>query len=69
MSTLPDLSTSTMESALRPLEEHLVCDECKRALRERIKNLVVQWSIVKVRLCLLILYTTFSYDKVFQRTI
>ncbi|RDB22782.1 hypothetical protein Hypma_010257 [Hypsizygus marmoreus] len=43
----PDLSTSTMESALRPLEEHLGCDDCKHALRERIKNLVVQWSIVK----------------------
>ncbi|KAF8076327.1 hypothetical protein FPV67DRAFT_410814 [Lyophyllum atratum] len=43
----PDLSTSTMESALRPLEEHLGCDDCKQALRDRIKNLVVQWSIVK----------------------
>lgn len=37
-----------MESALRPLEEHLECDDCKQALRDRIKNLVVQWSIVKV---------------------
>ncbi|GLB33748.1 hypothetical protein LshimejAT787_0106320 [Lyophyllum shimeji] len=43
----PDLSTSTMESALRPLEEHLGCDDCKQALRDRIKTLVIQWSIVK----------------------
>ncbi|TEB30209.1 hypothetical protein FA13DRAFT_576314 [Coprinellus micaceus] len=43
----PDLSTSTMESALRPLAEHLTCEQCQSALRERIKNLVVQWSVVK----------------------
>lgn len=43
----PDLSTSTMESALRPLAEHLTCEQCQTALRERIKNLVVQWSVVK----------------------
>ncbi|KAJ3546166.1 hypothetical protein NMY22_g2162 [Coprinellus aureogranulatus] len=44
----PDLSTSTMESALRPLADHLTCEQCQAALRERIKNLVVQWSVVKV---------------------
>ncbi|KAF8165397.1 hypothetical protein B0H34DRAFT_689047 [Crassisporium funariophilum] len=43
----PDLSTSTMESALRPLAEHLTCDQCQQALRDRIKNLIVQWSVVK----------------------
>jgi hypothetical protein len=43
-----DLSTSTMESALRPLADHLSCSECKAGLNDRIKNLVVQWSIVKV---------------------
>jgi len=43
----PDLSTSTIESALRPLAEHLTCEECQQALKERIKNLIVQWSIVK----------------------
>jgi len=37
-----------MESALRPLAEHLTCEHCQLALRERIKNLVVQWSVVKV---------------------
>lgn len=44
-----DLSTSTMESALRPLAEHLTCEQCQDSLRERIKNLVVQWSVIKVR--------------------
>jgi hypothetical protein len=43
----PDLSTSTMESALRPLADHLTCEQCQTALRDRIKNLVVQWSVVK----------------------
>ncbi|TFY50179.1 hypothetical protein EVJ58_g11154, partial [Rhodofomes roseus] len=43
----PDLSTSTMESALCPLGEHLSCEVCKKNLAERIKQLVVQWSIVK----------------------
>lgn len=43
----PDLSTSAMESALRPLAEHLTCEQCQQALRDRIKNLVVQWSVVK----------------------
>ena len=38
-----------MESALSPLADHLTCDQCQQALQDRIKNLVVQWSIVKVR--------------------
>lgn len=38
-----------MESALRPLSEHLTCELCQQALKDRIKNLIVQWSIVKVR--------------------
>ncbi|KAJ7667965.1 hypothetical protein DFH06DRAFT_1184077 [Mycena polygramma] len=43
----PDMSTNALESALRPLAEHLSCDLCKTALNERVKNLIVQWSIVK----------------------
>ncbi|KZT72512.1 hypothetical protein DAEQUDRAFT_588028 [Daedalea quercina L-15889] len=43
----PDLSTSAMASALCPLSEHLSCEVCKANLAERIKQLVVQWSIVK----------------------
>ncbi|KAJ7626723.1 hypothetical protein B0H17DRAFT_1164359 [Mycena rosella] len=37
----PDMSTITLESALRPLAEHLPCELCKSALNERVKNLVV----------------------------
>lgn len=37
-----------MESALTPLGQHLTCDLCRHALNDRVKNLVVQWSIVKV---------------------
>ncbi|KAF8639758.1 hypothetical protein AX17_001020 [Amanita inopinata Kibby_2008] len=43
----PDLSTSTMESALHPLTEHLACEQCQHVLRDRIKNLIIQWSVVK----------------------
>jgi len=43
----PDLSTSTMESALGPLGEQLSCDLCRKALQDRLKNLIVQWSVVK----------------------
>ncbi|KAI0347108.1 hypothetical protein BDW22DRAFT_1404769 [Trametopsis cervina] len=43
----PDLSTIAMESALGPLGEHLSCEICKSALRERVKQLVVQWTLVK----------------------
>lgn len=43
-----DLSTCSMESALRPLAEHLTCEHCQQSLRDRIKKLVVQWATVKV---------------------
>ncbi|KAK0206465.1 hypothetical protein DFS33DRAFT_1372765 [Desarmillaria ectypa] len=43
----PDLSASTLENALGPLAEHLSCPACKEALTVRVKDLVIQWSIVK----------------------
>ncbi|KAF9247245.1 hypothetical protein BU15DRAFT_84774 [Melanogaster broomeanus] len=43
----PDLSTSTIESALAPLSEQLSCESCRRALQDRLKTLIVQWSVVK----------------------
>ncbi|KAF7313753.1 hypothetical protein HMN09_00532400 [Mycena chlorophos] len=43
----PDMSTPTLESALRPLGEHLTCDLCKTALNDRIKATILQWSVVK----------------------
>ena len=51
-----DLSTSTLESALFPLSDHLACEPCQKALNDRIKNLVKQWSMVKVRLFLSIIH-------------
>lgn len=43
----PDLSASSMESALCPLVDHLSCDLCKTGLQDRIKQLIIQWSVVK----------------------
>ncbi|KAG5639006.1 hypothetical protein H0H81_007914 [Sphagnurus paluster] len=43
----PDLSIGSIEAALRPLEGRLNCPDCKQALRDRIKDLVVEWSIVR----------------------
>ena len=44
----PDLSASSMEAALSPLGDHLSCPLCQTSLRDRIKQLVIQWSVVKV---------------------
>ncbi|KAI0041563.1 hypothetical protein FA95DRAFT_1526398 [Auriscalpium vulgare] len=43
-----DLSTSAIESALRPLGHYLTCDQCRGLLDERIDHLVAKWSLVKV---------------------
>ncbi|KAA1471662.1 hypothetical protein DENSPDRAFT_837701 [Dentipellis sp. KUC8613] len=43
----PDLSTVSMGAALYPLENDLHCEECKRLLRERIGDLVMNWALVK----------------------
>ncbi|KAI9574608.1 hypothetical protein HD554DRAFT_2201596 [Boletus coccyginus] len=48
----PDLSTTTMESALAPLGDQLSCESCRRALQERLKTLLVQWSAVKNQIIL-----------------
>lgn len=39
-----------MESALGPLGDHLSCELCQTTLRDRIKQLIIQWSVVKVRI-------------------
>ena len=51
----PDLSVSSLESALNPLADHLTCDECRKTLRDRIRDVVIQWAQVKVCPGLLIL--------------
>ncbi|KAI0641921.1 hypothetical protein C8Q79DRAFT_1013826 [Trametes meyenii] len=44
----PDVSPSTIQSAFAPLSERLSCAQCKQSLADRVKDVVVQWSIVKV---------------------
>ncbi|KAF9645349.1 hypothetical protein BDM02DRAFT_3131151 [Thelephora ganbajun] len=44
----PDLSTSTISSALGSLQEHLSCQLCRNNLRQRVKQTIVEWSNVKV---------------------
>ncbi|KAJ7158365.1 hypothetical protein C8R43DRAFT_995717 [Mycena crocata] len=43
----PDLSTATLGSALRPLGAHISCDLCKQALNDRVRDVIVQWTVVK----------------------
>jgi len=45
---LSDLSTSAITSALGSLQEHLICPLCKNNLRQRVKQITVEWSNVKV---------------------
>lgn len=44
----PDTSASSIEAALLPLCDHLTCDACKKSLKDRIRDLIVQWAQVKV---------------------
>jgi hypothetical protein len=48
---LKDMSTGMIEAALNPLAENLDCHLCRDSLHARIKDLVIQWSIVKVNEC------------------
>lgn len=43
----PDLSTNAIESALAPLGDQILCELCRKALRDRLKTLIIQWSAVK----------------------
>jgi len=43
----PHTGASTIESALRNLANHLTCEICKLSVRDRVHDLVVQWSTVK----------------------
>jgi hypothetical protein len=64
-----DLSTHAIEAALRPLGDYLSCDQCKQLLRERINNLVGQWSTVKVSVRLWMYPPTFDISRCWQRTV
>ncbi|KAI0675500.1 hypothetical protein C8Q78DRAFT_1074516 [Trametes maxima] len=43
----PDVSPSTIQSAFAPLSKELACDQCRQSLADRVKSVVVQWSVVK----------------------
>ena len=43
-----DLSTSTINLTLGSLQEHLSCQLCLNSLRQRVKQIIVEWSNVKV---------------------
>ncbi|PFH45446.1 hypothetical protein AMATHDRAFT_51658 [Amanita thiersii Skay4041] len=43
----PDLSTHGLQIALDPLTEHLTCELCHQTLRQRIKDVVVQWASLR----------------------
>jgi hypothetical protein len=47
---LPDLSASTLSSAFSSLASTMKCTKCQAELSDRVRNLVLQWSLVKVRL-------------------
>ena len=49
VSGLVDHALSEIEGALCPLADDVPCEDCKKALADRIKQVVVQWSMVKVR--------------------
>ncbi|KAI0315554.1 hypothetical protein OF83DRAFT_1033953, partial [Amylostereum chailletii] len=43
----PGLSASSIELALRPLADELTCRECRSLMSARIKQVQVEWSLVK----------------------
>lgn len=45
-----DHTVRAIEGALCPLADYIPCLECKQALAERVRQVVVQWSLVKARL-------------------
>ncbi|KDR74255.1 hypothetical protein GALMADRAFT_250025 [Galerina marginata CBS 339.88] len=42
-----DLSAHVIQTTLNPLLEHLSCEMCHQAVKDRIKDVVVQWTAVK----------------------
>lgn len=44
----PHIGASTIEAELRNLADHLSCELCKQSLRDRVHDLVEQWSAVRV---------------------
>lgn len=66
-SIFTELSTNTIKYALKPLGEHLSCDICRDALRDRIRDLVVRWSVVRVSIAWLSMSLTHLPNKFLLR--
>lgn len=43
----PDINAQTIRSTLSTLNEHIFCNECRKALHHRIKEVIVHWLEVK----------------------
>ncbi|KII91808.1 hypothetical protein PLICRDRAFT_51932 [Plicaturopsis crispa FD-325 SS-3] len=43
-----DIPTSAIESTLGSLKEKLLCDACRAALADKVKNIVVEWTMMQV---------------------
>jgi len=43
----PDLSTKVIESSFGTLEGQLSCIECKKRLKEHVRHIVVQWTLMR----------------------
>ncbi|KAH9481097.1 hypothetical protein JR316_0005616 [Psilocybe cubensis] len=43
----PDLSSQMIRNALNPTTENLTCEMCLQTLKDKIKDVVVQWSSVR----------------------
>ena len=59
----PDMGVETLEAALGPLSEKVVCEMCKAALVERVNEVVKQWK--NVRVCD---FFMFSFGSLFKLT-
>ncbi|KAH9478582.1 hypothetical protein JR316_0009039 [Psilocybe cubensis] len=44
----PDTSTHTLSQSLNPLLDHVTCKECEKILKDKIKEVMVRWTAVKV---------------------
>ncbi len=43
-----DLTAGAIERTYRMLDDHVACFDCKCALREHVKGIVIEWSEQKV---------------------
>lgn len=49
MTFISGMSTNSLNSLLSPVAQEIACADCRRILRQRIDDVVNQWSSVPVR--------------------